>query len=488
MNGFRQFALTERFTACSPSPARTLFSTRGISMIALALALAGVPQKASAEEAGAARSDGAAQASPLIPLLMASPERRQLAFELERAIREGRMDEAERRLNAAIETGTLAIVLSDRLQDPGLLATLQSLGLTDEHRSTSARDRPPDPAVQACPAPAASSPFNAAEMVEALEREQVRANEMAMKLSALTNEYHNLRDAQDRVSTSATEEMSRLQEELQREREKSQSIQHELANARQEFTALKAAYDTDLTSTLSQVGTLEQQLQQERERSNAVTEELLRAKEHASALQERYEREMGAKDASLSGLRDVLLQEQARGDALTAELASAIDDVRKFRDFHENGPTPMMFLLEASGAPGPIQTEHDRDLVRTVQSVPIAAPARLPAGDGQDPSAQTGATARVTPTPVVIDDRLVARADALFRSGDVSGARLLLERSMETGNPRAAFLLAETFDPHVLSRIGVVGIRGDVERARELYARALSFGVPQAESRLQALK
>src|SRR5690606_12272062 len=110
------------------------------------------------------------------------------------------------------------------------------------------------------------------------------------------------------------------------------------------------------------------------------------------------------------------------------------------------------------------QTEHDRDLVRTVQSVPIAAPARLPAGDGQDPSAQTGATARVTPTPVVIDDRLVARADALFRSGDVSGARLLLERSMETGNPRAAFLLAETFDPHVLSRIGVVGIRGDVER------------------------
>jgi hypothetical protein len=86
------------------------------------------------------------------------------------------------------------------------------------------------------------------------------------------------------------------------------------------------------------------------------------------------------------------------------------------------------------------------------------------------------------------DDRLVARADALFRTGDVSGARLLLERSMETGNARATFLLAETFDPHVLAQLGALGIRSDAAKARELYARALALGIKQAGERMQALK
>jgi hypothetical protein len=92
------------------------------------------------------------------------------------------------------------------------------------------------------------------------------------------------------------------------------------------------------------------------------------------------------------------------------------------------------------------------------------------------------------PAPVKPEDKLVARANDLFRTGDVSGARLLLERSVEAGNARAAFLLAETFDPHVLSRMGTMGIRGDAVRARELYGRAQAMGVAQAGERLEALK
>jgi TPR repeat protein len=88
----------------------------------------------------------------------------------------------------------------------------------------------------------------------------------------------------------------------------------------------------------------------------------------------------------------------------------------------------------------------------------------------------------------VAEDRLVTRADALLRTGDVSGARLLLERSMDAGNARAAFLLAETFDPHVLSKLGALGIRSDPNKARELYARALALGMRQAGERMQALK
>jgi len=89
---------------------------------------------------------------------------------------------------------------------------------------------------------------------------------------------------------------------------------------------------------------------------------------------------------------------------------------------------------------------------------------------------------------VASEDRLVARADTLLRAGDVSGARLLLERSMESGNARAAFLLAETFDPHFLSKLGALGIRSDAAKARELYARARAMGITQADERMQALR
>ena len=59
---------------------------------------------------------------------------------------------------------------------------------------------------------------------------------------------------------------------------------------------------------------------------------------------------------------------------------------------------------------------------------------------------------------------------------------------MEAGNAQAAFRLAETFDPNVLSGLGAFGIRPDPARARDLYARALALGIRQAGERMQALK
>jgi hypothetical protein len=399
------------------------------------------------------------------------------------------MDEAERRLNAAIETGTLAIVLIDRLQDPSLLATLQSLGIKgNDPPPSTAEQSPSRAAVQSCPAVTGSSPFNTAELVEALEREQARGNVIATKLAALTDEYHNLQSRHDRDAASAASKISGLQEDLQQEREKGESALHELTGLRQEFSLLQVARETDATSAASKIAELEAALQQERERGHAAAQELVRARGDFTTAQARHEREIDARNASLSELKNALSQEQARSKTLSAELSNAINDVRKNRDVHETGPTPLMFRLEASGAPDPIATDYDRRLAHAVQSAPFAKPARLPPGNNGHETALSSSTSAGNPAPVVIDDRLVARADALFRVGDVSGARLLLERSMESGNARAAFLLAETFDPHVLSKLGVVGIRSDPAKARELYARALALGIQQAESRMQALK
>ncbi|GJD53514.1 hypothetical protein OPKNFCMD_6290 [Methylobacterium crusticola] len=67
---------------------------------------------------------------------------------------------------------------------------------------------------------------------------------------------------------------------------------------------------------------------------------------------------------------------------------------------------------------------------------------------------------------------LVGRAEDLIRRGDISGARLVLERALSRNEPRAALLLAQTYDPNVLRTWKVRGLRPDPERAQSLYARA----------------
>ena len=84
--------------------------------------------------------------------------------------------------------------------------------------------------------------------------------------------------------------------------------------------------------------------------------------------------------------------------------------------------------------------------------------------------------------------RLTTRAAELLRLGDISGARLLLGRAAASGDARAIFALAETYDPNRLAALGVRGIRGDPERAKALYAEALAEGVAEARLRLSDLR
>jgi TPR repeat protein len=67
-----------------------------------------------------------------------------------------------------------------------------------------------------------------------------------------------------------------------------------------------------------------------------------------------------------------------------------------------------------------------------------------------------------------------------MKQGDISSARLLLERAMSAGDAKAAFLLAQTYDPRALRAWNVRGMRGDPDRARELYARARQSGFASA--------
>jgi hypothetical protein len=82
---------------------------------------------------------------------------------------------------------------------------------------------------------------------------------------------------------------------------------------------------------------------------------------------------------------------------------------------------------------------------------------------------------------------LLARGNALEATGDLAGARLVFQRAAEAGNARAAFMLAETYDPIVLETLRESGLASNVETARVWYAKAKDLGSDEAPERLERL-
>ena len=84
-------------------------------------------------------------------------------------------------------------------------------------------------------------------------------------------------------------------------------------------------------------------------------------------------------------------------------------------------------------------------------------------------------------------DVLLSRVTGLLRQGDIGAARAILNRLVREKNARAAYILAQSYDPQVLRQSKVVGLRGDVPMARNLYEQALQGGVTEAKAALDAL-
>lgn len=82
---------------------------------------------------------------------------------------------------------------------------------------------------------------------------------------------------------------------------------------------------------------------------------------------------------------------------------------------------------------------------------------------------------------------LLKRGRELIEVGDIASARLLLRRAADAREPQAAFALAGTYDPAVLSRVKAYGIAPDPAMARSWYEKAREFGSPEAQHRLDQL-
>jgi len=188
----------------------------------------------------------------------------------------------------------------------------------------------------------------------------------------------------------------------------------------------------------------------------------------------------------------------ASHDAAQAQLAAAM---ARFA----NAPpkeTETLTLTPATVPPPAVQAPAP------IASAPVATPAPAPAPEAPAPLARVAEpqlAAPPAPTPVATPTsapapasslpplgdadlrRLGDKASQAIRDGDIYGARLILERTIEGGDANALLALAETYDPKALARMNVKSVKGDIARARTLYTQALGKGVAAARARLDAL-
>jgi hypothetical protein len=135
----------------------------------------------------------------------------------------------------------------------------------------------------------------------------------------------------------------------------------------------------------------------------------------------------------------------------------------------------------------PVQQRVERAPPPPAQSVeravpPIPAPVIERAPPPQ--VAERAATRTLDPAEV---DVLVKQGQQFVAAGDFVTARLVFQRAAEAGNAAAALALGASYDPVVLSRLGVRGVDADVGKARTWYQKAKEYGAPDADRRLSTL-
>ena len=158
-----------------------------------------------------------------------------------------------------------------------------------------------------------------------------------------------------------------------------------------------------------------------------------------------------------------LQQERDHSAALASELAT----VR--RDFETTAALSSKAGRKVAEAKAELKQEPDRTASLQGRAPAAGAPVAAPPARKLDPDELA---------------TLMNRAKILVAAGDISPARLLLERAAEAQEPTAALMLARTYDPDVLRAENVRNIIPDPAMARIWYQRAAQLGSADAQRRL----
>ena len=129
-----------------------------------------------------------------------------------------------------------------------------------------------------------------------------------------------------------------------------------------------------------------------------------------------------------------------------------------------------------------------RDAAREVAAVTPAAPVVAVAPAVREPVPVTREAVparRIDPDELAV---LLKRAKSLLAIGDITSARLLLERAADAQEAEAALMLAGTYDPQVLGSQDLRSVTPDPAAARVWYQKAAQLGSADARRRLGQLQ
>jgi|HubBroStandDraft_6_1064221.scaffolds.fasta_scaffold30393_3 TPR repeat protein len=149
---------------------------------------------------------------------------------------------------------------------------------------------------------------------------------------------------------------------------------------------------------------------------------------------------------------------------------------------------PVVAGADAAAQPRPRdeqQPQHPQPQLQQPQSQ--LPQSQLP--QTQQPQTQLPQTQQVTEHSLSAEEinGIINWGEKFLAQGDVATARQVLERAARTRDARVPLMLAATYDPDGLRRMGMVGVRPDLEQAKSWYTRAAELGSPEASQRLAAL-
>ena len=338
--------------------------------------------------------------------------------------------------------------------------------------------------LEALKAQTAQTSAAAAAQDETARAAHERANTLARELAAAREEAEALRAGAEkaaRAEAAAAEQGRALAEERQRV----EGLGRDLNAARSELQALKAQTAQTSAEAIAHDGReLPKALGQPREAG--ISEPSASAKLIARA-------EQLLRDQDIGGAR-LLLERAAKSDNWAVFLLAETYDPQVLADRKVVGVSGdrtkarELYLRASSGIPEAQERAEGlrqqlaaaRHEIETLKS----NSADVDVWDRESLQAAQASPALAAPMD---NSNALALATALIRIGNISSAQLLLERAMHTGSGRAAFLLAQTYDPHVLRSWKTYGARADPKRARELYGRAYDSGIVEAKRRAKAL-
>jgi hypothetical protein len=358
---------------------------------------------------------------------------------------------------------------------------------------------------------------------QALDEEPARSAALASELAAAQGAI----ETQDETAQLKQVEAAKSAQSLEQEQQRIAILAQEAAASRQELTTSTAQHPQALDEERARGAALASELATAQREIEMQASQLRKASEEAAELnqaeaakraqlieQERQRMAVLAQEAaaarqelttSTAQHRQALDEERARGAALASELATAQREIesqaaqlRKVSDERaqlKQAAESAMAQLRQSLQQERARTEAmARDIESARRTVGARATPEPAANSPISKAAQAAEVAAMAP-PAVAEaqgspeaPRLIARAGALLSQGDIGAARTMLERAAETGSAKANFMLAETYDPGILSAWGTYGTRGEVTKARELYAKAHAAGIQEAGNRFNALR